>query len=76
MLLHPSMMLLRSKFPLVSAWEANQPGADAPIRCWKGEDAMVARPYHDVKVTRLPDGGRSECAEDGDLRPSWVAAER
>jgi hypothetical protein len=54
-LLHPSLTLLRSKFPIVSAWEANQ-GSDPPIRCWKGEDALVARPHYDVTIARLPDG--------------------
>ena len=55
--LHPSTTLLRSRFPVVSAWQANQPGADTAIRCWKAEDAIVARPHHEVTVTRLPDGG-------------------
>lgn len=56
-LLHPSLTLLRSKFPVVSAWEANQPGADAAIVCWRAEDAMVFRPHDDVVVTRLGAGG-------------------
>jgi hypothetical protein len=55
-LLHPSLTLLRSKFPVVSAWEANQPGADQPIRCWRGEDAIVARPRDEVIVARLGEG--------------------
>jgi hypothetical protein len=55
-LLHPSLTLLRSKFPVVSAWEANQ-GSDRPIRCWKGEDVMIARPLDEVTVACLPDGG-------------------
>lgn len=57
MRLHPSMTLMRSRFPVVSAWEVNQPGSDQLIRCWKAEDAMIARPRQDVKVTRLPQGG-------------------
>jgi hypothetical protein len=56
-LLHPSVTLLRSQFPVVSAWEANQAGADGTIRCWRAEDAIVARPRHEVTVARLPDGG-------------------
>jgi hypothetical protein len=56
-LLHPSVRLLRSRFPVVSAWEANQPGVDAPIRRWAGEDAVVARPRDEVAVTRLSGGG-------------------
>lgn len=55
--LHPSLSLLRSEYPVVSAWETNQPGADQAIRCWKGEDALVARPCDEVTVTRLPEGG-------------------
>jgi hypothetical protein len=55
--LHPSVSLLRSRFPCVSAWQANQPGSDGLIRCWKAEDAVVARPHYDVTVALLPDGG-------------------
>lgn len=55
--LHPSVTLLRSRFPCVSAWEANQPDSDGLIRCWRAEDAIVARPHHEVTVGRLPDGG-------------------
>lgn len=56
-LLHPSLTLLRSRFPVVSAWEVNQPGSDGAIRCWTGEDAMVFRPRYEVFVTRLAAGG-------------------
>lgn len=56
-LLHPSLTLLRSRFPFVSAWEVNQGGADGAIRCWKGEDAAVFRPRYEVQVMCLADGG-------------------
>jgi len=56
-LLHPSLTLLRSRFPVVSAWEVNQAGADKAIRCWTGEDAMVFRPHDEVQVVRLSEGG-------------------
>jgi Putative DNA-binding domain len=56
-LLHPSLTLLRSRFPFVSAWEVNQVGAEQAIRCWKGEDAMVFRPRYEVQVMRLTGGG-------------------
>jgi hypothetical protein len=56
-LLHPSLTLLRSRFPVVSAWEANQQGVDTAIRCWTGEDVLVARPRDEVIVERLPAGG-------------------
>jgi Putative DNA-binding domain len=56
-LLHPSLTLLRSRFPVVSAWEVNQVGAEQVIRCWKGEDAAVFRPCYEVQVIRLAEGG-------------------
>jgi hypothetical protein len=56
-LLHPSVTLLRSKYPFVSAWQTSQPGAESPIRRWKAEDALVARPREDVIVECLPAGG-------------------
>ena len=56
-LLHPSLTLLRSRFPVVSAWEVNQEGASAAIRCWKAEDAMVFRPRYEVQVVKLAEGG-------------------
>ena len=55
-LLHPSLTLLRSRFPVVSVWEASQPGSDATIRCWTAEDAMVFRPQYEVQVVRLAEG--------------------
>ena len=56
-LLHPSLTLLRSEYPFVSAWKANQPGAEGAIRCWGREDALVARPRDEVIVEQLPAGG-------------------
>jgi hypothetical protein len=56
-LLHPSLTLLRSRFPVVSAWEVNQSGADATIRRWTAEDAMVFRRSYEVQVVRLAEGG-------------------
>jgi hypothetical protein len=57
LLLHPSLSLLRSNYPFVSAWQANQEGNDGVICCWTGEDALVARPRDEVIVHRLPAGG-------------------
>lgn len=54
--LHPSVSLLKSRFPVVSAWASQQPGEDAIIREWKPESALIARPYADVEVRRLPEG--------------------
>jgi hypothetical protein len=56
--LHPSVCLIQSRFPIVTAWENNQPDNDGgTIERWVGEDAMVARPFRDVEVRRLPPGG-------------------
>jgi hypothetical protein len=53
--LHPSVSLLRSRFPIVSAWEAGRNGGD--VAPWKPEAALIARPALDVEVWRLPAGG-------------------
>lgn len=53
--LHPSITLLRSRFPVVSVWEASQTGMDVDV--WKQEAALIARPHLEVEVWRLPPGG-------------------
>ncbi len=55
--LHPSVRIVRSRFPVVSIWRQNV--ADfptAPIDLRRKEDALVARPDADVWVRRLPSG--------------------
>ena len=55
--LHPSVTLLAARFPIVTIWEANQGDkGDGAIRKWGAEDALVARPFLDVNVWRLPRG--------------------
>jgi hypothetical protein len=57
-LVHPSMEIVRSAFPVVTIWAMNSgEQALAPVEDWRGEDALVARPYLDVQVRRLPPGG-------------------
>lgn len=53
--LHPSLSLVRSRFPVVSLWEAAQQDRDADH--WKGEAALIVRPHLQVQVWRLPPGG-------------------
>jgi hypothetical protein len=53
--LHPSLSLVRSRFPIVSAWEAGRHGGDVDL--WKPESALVVRPDLNVAVWRLPPGG-------------------
>jgi hypothetical protein len=54
---HPSVVLLKSRFPIVSVWQANQGVHDMTLRQWRAEAALVARPRLDVEVWRLPPGG-------------------
>ena len=58
--LHPSLTLLRSRFPVVSIWEANrqdrEEGNDNMLREWKPECALIARPHLQVEVWRLSAG--------------------
>lgn len=53
--LHPSVSLIHSRFPVVSAWEAGRRGGDVEV--WKPEAALILRPYLEVDVWRLPPGG-------------------
>ena len=56
--LHPSAEIVRSPFPIVTIWAMNSGEQQlAPVEIWRGEDALVARPYLDVQVRTLPSGG-------------------
>jgi hypothetical protein len=56
--LHPSVCLVQSRFPIVTAWETNQTDdGDGMIERWVAEAAIVARPFVEVEVRRLPFGG-------------------
>ncbi len=56
--LHPSVSILRSRFPAVTIWGMNAEEIPlAPIADWSGQDALVARPRMAVTVNRLPAGG-------------------
>src|SRR5262245_43932545 len=56
MALHPSVYLLKSEFPIVSVWEANQQANDNRPTLWEAECALVARPRSQVEIRRLPLG--------------------
>jgi hypothetical protein len=51
--LHPSVRLLRSRYPVVTIWEANLHANDNTLSLWKAECALIARPYEQVEVRRL-----------------------
>jgi putative DNA-binding protein len=55
--LHPSAILLQSKFPAVTGWRVNQSRGDRRMRRWGPEDALVACTGLDAEVWRLPHGG-------------------
>jgi len=58
LVLHPSVCLVQSRFPIVTTWENNQANdGDDIIERWVGEAAIVARPFLKVEVRRLPPGG-------------------
>jgi Putative DNA-binding domain len=58
--LHPSMFLVSSRFPIVTIWENNRcDGEPRMIERWAAESALVARPHLEVEVRRLPRGGRA-----------------
>jgi hypothetical protein len=57
LLLHPSVSLLQSRFPIVSVWHANQQAGDVALRQGRPEAALIARPALEVEVWNLPPGG-------------------
>lgn len=55
--LHPSVSLVTSRFAVVAAWQANQPGQSAPVGVWGRQSALIARADRKVEVWQLPPGG-------------------
>jgi hypothetical protein len=54
--LHPSVQLLKSRFPVVGIWEANVYANDNTLNLWQAECALIARPRLQVEVRRLTPG--------------------
>jgi hypothetical protein len=58
--LHPSLTLLRSRFPVASLWAATSgAGPDPEIDLKRGEEIAVLRPDLEVELRVLPAGGYS-----------------
>jgi hypothetical protein len=56
--LHPSLRIVRSAFPVVTIWSMNSGGMEpASIEDCGPEDAAIARPRGIVEVRQLPRGG-------------------
>jgi hypothetical protein len=59
-ILHPSVALVASRFPIVTIWRANQTETGgAMLDQWRPEAALIARPFLDVDVLLLPAGGHA-----------------
>jgi hypothetical protein len=57
---HPSAVIVRSPFPIVTIWAMN--AGEMPLgpiegENWRAQDALVVRPRHEVEVRALPPGG-------------------
>ena len=60
LVLHPSIFLVASRFPIVTIWENNQSEHEnGRVGRWSAECALVARPFLEVEVRRLPAGGHA-----------------
>jgi hypothetical protein len=58
--LHPSVFLVPSRFPIVTVWRNNRLHREtALIERWRAESALVARPFRVVEVQCLPNGGHA-----------------
>lgn len=56
--LHPSLRIVRSAFPVVTIWSMNSGGMElSSIEDCGPEDAVIVRPRGDVEVRLLPTGG-------------------
>jgi hypothetical protein len=74
--MHPSTEIVRSPFPIVTIWAMNSGERQlAPVEDWRGEDALVTRPYLDVQVRTLPPGGAAFLFALADDRSIGEAAE-
>src|SRR5258708_3893528 len=74
--MHPSIGIVRSAYPIVTIWAMNSGERElAPIENWRGEDALISRPYLEVLVRALPLGGAAFLLALAGGRPLGQAAE-
>ena len=55
--LHPSVRVVRSTYPIVTIWEAYVTESQGTVDNLRPEDALIARPDLQVEIHRLPPGG-------------------
>jgi hypothetical protein len=77
--LHPSLRVVRSRFPALTIWRMNiNDGAPTPVDTESGvEDALILRPDAEVAVRSLPGGAAvfiAALAEGGDLMQATKSA--
>src|SRR6266850_15773 len=74
-LLHPSVSLVTSRFPIVTVWAANQTdNGDGLVPQWGPQAALVARPFLDVDVVPLSAGEYAFLRQLADGAPLAAAA--
>jgi hypothetical protein len=54
---HPSVSLIRSRFPIVTIWELKRADEDCALEHWGAERALIAGCCRGVAVWRLSPGG-------------------
>jgi len=54
---HPSISLIRSRFPVVTIWELNQADEECGLEHWGAESALIAGCFRGAEVWRLSPGG-------------------
>ena len=54
---HPSVSLIRSRFPVVTIWELNQADEECGLEHWGAESALIAGCFRGATVWRLSPGG-------------------
>ena len=56
--LHPSLRLVRSRYPALTIWDMNcRDRAPGPVDLTRGEDALIVRPKAEVEARLFPPGG-------------------
>lgn len=56
--LHPSLRLMRSRYPALTIWRMNASGGPVTaVDISAGEDALIVRPGAEVEVRKVPPGG-------------------
>lgn len=52
---HPAARLIRSDYPIGTIWAAHQGDGVTPVRDWRPQTVLVARPQMEVRVHALPE---------------------